>query len=97
MPTESKLLKNENQYLNGLYISEPKKRDDISRPPVEVDLSQKVERPNIKKLEEENGGPGVFDIPLQEHYILPEEWKYDLVPEIWNGKNVADFVDSDIW
>lgn len=28
---------------------------------------------------------------------MPEEWKYDLVPEIYNGKNVADFVDSDIW
>lgn len=48
-------------------------------------------------MEEEHGGAGVFDFPLQEHYILPEEWKYDKVPEIFNGKNVADFVDSDIW
>ena len=48
-------------------------------------------------MEEEHGGAGVFDFPFQEHYIIPEEWKYDKVPEIFNGKNVADFVDSDIW
>lgn len=36
-------------------------------------------------------------MPIQEHYILPEEWKYDLIPEIMNGKNIADFVDPDIW
>ena len=39
----------------------------------------------------------MFDIPLQEHYVIPEEWKYDAVPEIYNGKNIADFVDADIW
>jgi len=25
-----------------------------------------------------------------------EEWKYDLVPEILDGKNIADYVDKDI-
>ena len=39
----------------------------------------------------------MFSIPLQEHYVIPEEWKYDVVPEIYNGKNIADFVDPDIW
>jgi nucleolar GTP-binding protein len=39
----------------------------------------------------------VFSIPLQEHYVIPEEWKYDVLPEIYNGKNIADFVDPDIW
>ncbi len=24
------------------------------------------------------------------------EWKYDVVPEIIDGKNIADFVDEDI-
>lgn len=57
----------------------------------------KTERPDLRKMEEENGGAGVFDIPLQEHYVIPEDWKYDAVPEIYNGKNIADFVDKDIW
>ncbi len=39
----------------------------------------------------------MFSIPLQEHYVIPEEWKYDVLPEIYNGKNIADFVDPDIW
>jgi nucleolar GTP-binding protein len=39
----------------------------------------------------------VFNIPLQEHYVIAEEWKYDAVPEIYNGKNIGDFVDADIW
>lgn len=25
-----------------------------------------------------------------------EEWKYDMIPEIMDGKNIADFVDKDI-
>lgn len=24
------------------------------------------------------------------------DWRYDIVPEIMDGKNIADFVDSDI-
>ena len=36
-------------------------------------------------------------MPIQEHYIVPEEWKYDQIPEIMNGKNIADFVDPEIW
>ena len=43
------------------------------------------------------GGPGVFNFPLQEHFKLEkEDWKYDIVPEIIDGKNIADFVDKDI-
>lgn len=90
-------IKSEESYLNGMYVAQPKKRDNVERPATQVDFSLRVERPNIKKTEEENGGAGVFSIPLQEHYVIPEEWRYDAVPEIYNGKNVADFVDADIW
>lgn len=32
-----------------------------------------------------------------ENYLLEkEDEKYDIIPEIWNGKNVADFVDPDL-
>lgn len=48
-----------------MYVSQPKKRDNVERPPVEVDKSVKVKKQTIKELEEENGGAGVFDIPLQ--------------------------------
>lgn len=90
-------VRGEDNYLSGMYVAQPHRRDNIERPPVTVDFSQRVERPNIRKIEEENGGAGVFNIPLQEHYVIAEEWRYDAVPEIYNGKNIADFVDQDIW
>jgi len=34
---------------------------------------------------------------LIELYVLQsDEWKYDAIPEIMDGKNVMDFVDPDI-
>lgn len=32
----------------------------------------------------------------QERYFVKDEYKYDVIPEIYNGKNFADFVDKDI-
>ena len=50
-----------------------------------------------RDIEEENGGPGVYNINLKDQYKLDDEdWKYDRVPEVFDGKNVADFVDLDI-
>lgn len=48
-----------------MHVSQPQKRDNVSRPAVEVDMSMKVKKKTIKELEEENGGEGVFNIPLQ--------------------------------
>ena len=28
--------------------------------------------------------------------LANDEWKDDIIPEIWEGKNVADFIDPDI-
>ena len=39
----------------------------------------------------------MFIFPLQEHFILENpDWKYDIMPEIMDGKNVGDFIDKDI-
>ena len=38
----------------------------------------------------------IFNIK-KEHFMLDNpDWKYDLVPEIMDGKNIGDFVDADI-
>jgi nucleolar GTP-binding protein len=57
--------------------------------------------PNRRKLardiEEENGGAGVYNVDLKNSYDLAnDEWKHDKIPEVWNGKNVYDYVDPDI-
>merc|ERR1712100_246341 len=45
----------------------------------------------------ENGGPGVWAPDYREQYDLKEdEWKFDAIPEIIDGKNVADYIDPDI-
>ncbi|KAL0257130.1 Nucleolar GTP-binding protein 1 [Diplodia seriata] len=50
-----------------------------------------------REIEEENGGAGVYNINLKENYLLEnDEWKNDKVPEIFNGKNVYDFIDPEI-
>jgi nucleolar GTP-binding protein len=33
---------------------------------------------------------------VSENYDLPDEEKYDDIPEIWEGHNIADFIDPDI-
>eukprot|EP00923_Selenidium_pygospionis_P032144 GHVN01056798.1.p1 GENE.GHVN01056798.1~~GHVN01056798.1.p1 ORF type:complete len:696 (-),score=107.28 GHVN01056798.1:2989-5076(-) len=43
------------------------------------------------------GGPGVYQHDHNKKYLLADpSWRYDLIPEIYNGKNVADFMDPEI-
>jgi len=45
----------------------------------------------------ENGGPGVWAPDYRHDYDLKEEeWRYDAIPQILNGKNIADYIDPDI-
>ncbi|KAJ5333856.1 Nucleolar GTP-binding protein 1 [Penicillium brevicompactum] len=50
-----------------------------------------------RDLEEENGGAGVYSFDMQRDYQLADkDWNHDKIPEVWNGKNIYDFVDPDI-
>ena len=50
-----------------------------------------------RDIEEANGGAGVFNVDLKADYLLADPaWKYDKIPEIFDGKNVADYIDPDI-
>jgi len=37
-----------------------------------------------------------YILDLKKNYDIPADWKYDVVPEIWQGHNVADFIDPEI-
>lgn len=96
-------LKREEDYLRGVKIFEPaQKRDDKERLPTipeEILAGKKhvLGRPNMKEMQEEHGGAGVFEFPLQEHFLLEnQDWKYDIIPEFMDGKNIADFIDPEI-
>jgi len=95
-----------NDVLNKLHLAVPVKRDNKERKPfipeavknrVPYDPNDPNRRKLEKDLEAENGGAGVYNVDLKKNYILKnDEWKYDIIPEIMDGKNVADFVDPEI-
>ena len=102
---ESKIkTKKVNDILNRLHVAVPSKRDTKERPPcipqAVLDKRKAMETDKQKKklerdLEVEQGDDYYLD--LRKHWDLrkPEE-KYDTIPEIWQGHNVADFIDPDI-
>merc|ERR1711871_1334882 len=45
----------------------------------------------------ENGGAGVYSCDFTKHWDLADpSWRTDAVPEIMDGKNIADFIDPNI-
>jgi nucleolar GTP-binding protein len=55
------------------------------------------ERKTQKEIQQESGGPGVYAPNYSDWYKLKnDEWKTDIIPEIMDGKNIADFIDPDI-
>jgi len=99
----SKSIKREEEFIRGIYVAIPKgSRSNQGRPPcIPEEIlrgeKKKLDRPSLKEIQEAMGGAGVFNFPLQEHYKLEDiNWKYDVVPEIVDGKNVWDFYDKGI-
>ena len=94
------------EVLNRLHVAQPKPRDAVSRPAViphsvalnrmkKADGSLKIV--TEKEMQDANGGAGVYSADLRKDYQLDDDsWKYDIMPEIFNGKNVADFIDPEI-
>uniref|UniRef100_A0AAY4ABE5 Nucleolar GTP-binding protein 1 n=1 Tax=Denticeps clupeoides TaxID=299321 RepID=A0AAY4ABE5_9TELE len=90
--------------LNRLHLAVPAKRDEKERPPfipegavlrrkaMEVDSpKRKLER----DLEMELGDDYILD--LQKYWdLMNDEEKQDKIPEVWEGHNIADYIDPDI-
>ena len=86
--------------LNRLHLAKPAPRDAKARPP-QIPSGATAPRQSGRKLERDvealNGGPGKYNFDMQSHWELSNpEWKTDHVPEIMDGKNIADFIDPDI-
>lgn len=88
-----------------LHVAMPKQRDRMARPPVippGVEAARARREGSEKKkterdLQEENGGAGVYSQDLRKRWDLEDDaWKYDIMPEIMDGHNIADFIDPDI-
>ncbi|KAJ3638134.1 hypothetical protein MTP99_001540 [Tenebrio molitor] len=89
--------------LNRLHVAVPKPRDDKPRPPCipeSVLVKRQVKESRKRKLEREieleEGDDYVLD--LKKTYTeIPEEERYDIIPEIWEGHNIADYIDPEIF
>jgi nucleolar GTP-binding protein len=54
-------------------------------------------RKTERELERDHGGAGVYSMDWRKHYDLTDPaWRYDYIPEIVDGKNIADYVDPEI-
>lgn len=93
-----------NDIANRLHVAVPQKRDHKERPPcIPESVKKKREAMEIdrekRKLERdielEEGDDYILDLRKTWDLRNPEE-KYDVIPEIWEGHNVADFIDPDI-
>ena len=61
------------------------------------DMEDTLRKKTARELMWENGGPGVWAPDYREQYDLKDpEWKFDDIPQILDGKNIADYVDPDI-
>lgn len=97
-----------NDLLNRLHMSQPRARDELARPafiPEAVlqkrqqasEMVEAMERRLARDVEADNGGAGVYSVDLKKPYLLKnDEWKYDIIPEFMDGKNIADFIDPEI-
>jgi len=90
--------------LNRLHVAVPKPRDTKERPPCipeSVLLKKRASEEKRKRklerdIEVEEGDDYVLD--LKKHYVdIPEDERYDIIPELWEGHNIADYIDPEIF
>ncbi|CAJ1946837.1 unnamed protein product [Cylindrotheca closterium] len=71
--------------------------DDIDKNDEDATMDVSGQLKTARDLMWENGGPGVWAPDYREQYDLKDkDWRFDAIPEIMDGKNIADFVDPDI-
>jgi len=96
--------------LNRLHLAVPTPRDNKTRPPVipqsvleakemkETDMAgQKDEEDEDEEEEQPFWLRDFKSKDWQKKYQLKDEdWKFDVIPEIIDGKNIADYIDPEI-
>lgn len=100
-----------NDVLNRLHVAQPQKRDEQVRAPFIPDgVLRKLESMQVNQGDGDVEKPKKkterdLEVELEEDYHLDlrktwslenDEEKYDVLPEIYHNKNIADFVDPDI-
>lgn len=94
--------KNVNDVTSRLHVAVPKPRDKIERPAfipegaktkakaMDTDQTKRLQKHLEQEIEE-------YRFDDRALYFVKDNEKYDIVPEIINGKNIVDYVDPDIF
>jgi len=94
--------------INRIHVAKPVKRDNKQRsttiPSSVLEMKAKKKagvpiekRRTEKDLEAAGGGAGIYDCDVRKWFDLKDkEWQNDIIPEIIDGKNIADFIDPEI-
>lgn len=91
--------------INKLHVAMPAPRDEKIRPPhipenvlIKRQIageSRGIKRKLERDIELEEGDDYILN--LKKHYDLPDEYKFDDIPELWEGHNIADYIDPEIF
>jgi len=94
-----------NDVLNRLHVAMPKPRDNVERPPFipegvkEKRQTMAVDGAPVKKLQKHIEQEQLENYHFDDKalYYVKDDEKHDIVPEIMNGKNIADYIDPEIF
>lgn len=87
-----------------MHIAQPRRIDPNRVPCIPESVlkkrqaaAEKAERKRKleREIEEEMGDDYVLD--LKKNYDIEGDQKYDIIPEMWEGHNIADYIDPDIF
>ena len=90
--------------LSRLHIAQPTPRDHKLRPPCipesvlqrkKLGIRQERKKKLEREIEEEEGDDYVLD--LKKNYDIEGDQKFDIIPEFWEGHNIADYIDPEIF
>lgn len=60
-----------------------------------IEERSKAKRKLEREIEEELGDDYILD--LKKNYDIEGDQKYDIIPEIWEGHNISDYIDPEIF
>lgn len=100
------------EILSRMHVAMPQKRDEVARPtwqpesyinPATGDYNQgKVARAKLSEWADQQHlyhemDPDYVGMDWRKYYDLEnDDWRYDVIPEIMDGENLADWMDPDL-
>lgn len=83
------------EFRKFLDIRNPDNLPDHKRQSQTLEFGKRAVTQNQLKEQAEKNGDKYFS-DFNTGYFIPQPWKYDIIPEIMDGKNISDYIDDEI-